>query len=175
MAPAASISHRELTPLIEHLPRYDRYDSRGDAHLGERDFRQALGYLLKSCGDHLLSLVERHGKVLGSDRIATIDVVVDAIGTVLRRLDRDGQIVLAGPADSTIAELEELDTRLILLLEDALQLVRQLASDLPATGWFLRQAPRLLRDLAEFSRTTEERNFLLGLGWESEFTWVNGS
>jgi hypothetical protein len=175
MAPAANISPQEMTFLIEHMPQYHRYRSRRDALAGERSFRQALGRLLKDCGDHLLTVAERHPQMLGEDQMTTIDDLVDAIGAIFRRLDRDGQVTLAGTVDATIAELEELDTRLILLVEEALRLTRQLAEDIPASAWFIRQAPRLLTDFLEFSRTTEERNFLLGLGWESEFTWSNRS
>jgi hypothetical protein len=175
MAPAASISPQELTFLIEHMPQYRRYRSRRDALAGEQQFRQALGRLLKDCGDHLLTVAERHPQILGEDQLTTIDNLVDAIGAIFRRLDRDGLVTLAGTVDATIAELEELDTRLILLVEEALRLTRQLAEDIPASAWFIRQAPRLLKDFTEFSRTTEERNFLLGLGWESEFTWPHRS
>ncbi len=175
MAPAASISPPELTFLIEHLPQYGRYRSRRDALASEQKFRQILGRLLKDCGDHLLTVAERHPQILGDDQLTMIDNLIDAIGAIFRRLDRDGLVTLVVDADTTIAELEELDTRLILLVEEALGLTRQLAEDIPASAWFLRQAPRLLKDLAEFSRTTEERNFLLGLGWESEFTWPRRS
>jgi hypothetical protein len=175
MAPAASISPPELTFLIERLPQYQTYRSRRDALASEQQFRQALGRLLKDCGNHLLTVAERHPQILGNDQLVTIDNLVDAIGSIFRRLDRDGQVTLLENANTTIAELEELDTRLILLVEEALGLTRQLAEDLPAAAWFMRQAPHLLRDLAEFSRTTEERNFLLGLGWESEFTWPRRS
>jgi hypothetical protein len=175
MAPAASISPPELSYLIEQMPQYRRYRSRRDALASEQQFRQALGRLLKDCGDHLLTVAERHPQILGDDQLTTIDKLVDAIGLIFRRLDRDGLVTLVENAEATIAELEELDTRLILLVEEALGLTRQLAEDLPASAWFLRQAPCLLHDLAEFSRTTEERNFLLGLGWESEFTWPRRS
>ncbi len=175
MAPAASISPPELTFLIEQMPQYRRYRSRREALASEQQFRQALGRLLKDCGDHLLSVAERHPQILGDDQLTTIDDLIDAIGAIFRRLDRDGLVTLVENTDTTIAELEELDTRLILLVEQALGLTRQLAENIPASAWFMRQAPCLLQDLAEFSRTTEERNFLLGLGWESEFTWPNRS
>jgi hypothetical protein len=175
MAPAASISPPELTFLIQHMPQYQTYRSRHDAVASEQRFRQALGRLLKDCGDHLLTVAERHPQILGNDQLMTIENLVDSIGAIFRRLDRDGQVTLVETAGTTIAELEELDTRLILLVEEALRLTRLLAEDIPASAWFMRQAPHLLKDLTEFSRTTEERNFLLGLGWESEFTWPRRS
>lgn len=174
MARAASTSPPELTFLLQRLPQYHHYRTRRDALASEQRFRQALARLLKDCGDHLLNVAERHPQILGDDQLATIDGLVDAIGAIFRRLDRDGLVTLVQDADATIMELEELDTRLILLVEEALGLTRQLAEDLPSSAWFMRQAPRLLKDFREFSRTTEERNFLLGLGWESEFSWPDG-
>ena len=47
----------------------------------------------------------------------------------------------------------------------------QLHTDVPAASWFTTDAARLTRGLADFSEMTEERNYLLGLGWESEFTY----
>jgi hypothetical protein len=89
----------------------------------------------------------------------------------LRRLDREGQISLVGDSTATIAELEEIDIRLILLVEEALILVRKLNSRVPSARWFHTDAGLLSRDLAAFNEATEERNYLLGLGWESEFDW----
>jgi hypothetical protein len=44
----------------------------------------------------------------------------------------------------------------------------------PAASWFQTDADRLTIDLACFSEMAEERNYLLGLGWESEFQWTGG-
>jgi hypothetical protein len=171
MTSAARMSPVELTSLIQRMPEYGRYRTRRDAALGERTFRQALGKLLKACGDHLLAIAENHAHLLSDEQEGTIDELVDVIGSIFRRLDREGHVVLVGELDATIAELQELDVRLILLVEQAMRLTRHLAEDLPEAVWFLREAPRLLHDLTDFSQTTEERNYLLGLGWESEFTW----
>ncbi len=171
MTSAARMSPFELTSLIEHMPEYGRYRSRRDAVLGEQSFRHALGRLLKDCGDHLLGIAENHAHLLSDEQEGMIDGLIDVIGSIFRRLDREGQVYLVGEREATIAELEELDVRLILLVEQALRLTRKLADNLPEAAWFLREAPHLLHDLADFSQTTEQRNFLLGLGWESEFSW----
>jgi len=54
-------------------------------------------------------------------------------------------------------------------------LVRNLEMEVPAATWFKNEAARLHSELATFSEMTEERNYLLGLGWESEFTWSSGA
>ncbi len=55
------------------------------------------------------------------------------------------------------------------MVEQALALVRNLGTDVPAASWFQTDADRLSLGLATFSEMAEERNYLLGLGWESEF------
>jgi hypothetical protein len=55
------------------------------------------------------------------------------------------------------------------MIEEAMNLVRDLETEIPAASWFKTEADRLTRDLVDFSEMTEERNYLLGLGWESEF------
>ncbi len=57
------------------------------------------------------------------------------------------------------------------MIEEAMNLVRHLETDVPAASWFKGEAARLTRGLADFSEMTEERNYLLGLGWESEFAY----
>jgi hypothetical protein len=167
---AARISFNELTALMEKMPVYTSYRTEGEAAQAERVFRRALGVLLKECGNHLLNVVEKKSQILSSEQEHMIDALVDRIGLIFRRLDREGVVCLVGDCASTIHELEELDTRLILLVEEALQLVRNLGTEVPAADWFKHDAGRLSHDLADFSEMAEERNYLLGLGWESEFT-----
>ncbi len=126
--------------------------------------------MLKECGNHLLNVVETKSQILGHEHERMIDSLIERIGLIFRRLDREGIVCLVGNCKSTIDELEELDTRLILLVEEALGLVRNLGADVPAADWFQTDANRLSSDLANFSEMAEERNYLLGLGWESEFT-----
>jgi hypothetical protein len=103
-----------------------------------------------------------------------IDILIDKISAIFRRLDREGTVCLVGDCEATIAELEEIDIRLILLVEEALRLVYILTRGVPSQRWFQNEANLLARDLHAFSEATEERNYLLGLGWESEFIWRGG-
>jgi hypothetical protein len=148
-----------MSNLMAKMPAYAAYRTEGDAADAERVFRRALGFLLKECGHHLLTVAEKKGQILNSDMEQTIDTLIDRISLIFRRLDREGLVCLVGNCDTTIHELEE-----------TLGLVRNLETDVPAASWFATEAARLSRGLASFSEMTEERNYLLGLGWESEFT-----
>lgn len=166
---AASLSFAAMGPLMQKMPTYTRYTSLAHAVAAERVYRRALGARLKECGDRLLGVVERKAQIMSAEMEQAIDVLVERIGDIFRRLDREGVVTLVGGSSRTIAEIEQIDSRLVLLIEDVLALVNNLGTDVPATEWFKSEAPRLARDLAEFSKLTEERNYLLGLGWESEF------
>jgi hypothetical protein len=167
--PAATITLHEMTPLLEHLPRYDTYGSRHRAVDHEREFRRSLGMLLRECGNHLLEVAEQRSQMLSQDQEEIIDLLVDHISSIFRRLDREGHVAIAGDAEVTVIELRELDGQLLQLCEDALVLSRDLDLSAPSEAWFRDQAVRLSQDLSDLSRTAEERNYLLGLGWESEF------
>jgi hypothetical protein len=168
MVQAARVGLVELTGVIGQLPSYQGYDRRAEADASESGFRLALGRMLKECGDQLLNIVEKQPNLITSEQHDVIDALVDALGVILRRLNRQGLIRLRGGADDTIAELEELDLRLLLLLEEALSLAAELARCAGVTCRFQAEALRLSRRLAEFGKLAESRNFLLGLGWESE-------
>ncbi len=167
--PAACVSLDELTDVLAHLPTYGLYGSGRRAVDAERGFRRSLGGLLKDCGDHLLTVAERCAPLLTEEQEEILDLLVDHISAIFRRLDREGRVAIAGNPAETVPELEELDGQLLQLAEQALRLTRELDEQHPAEAWFRDQAIRLSQDLADLSRTTEERNFLLGLGWESEF------
>jgi hypothetical protein len=174
MTNPASLSFPEMSNLMAKMPTYSQYRSAEEAAAAERVFRHALGMMLKECGEHLLGIAENKAQILSSDMEQMIDALVDRISLIFRRLDREGVVSLVGNSAATIAELEELDTRLILMIEEAMNLVRNLETDVPAASWFQTDADRLSFDLAVFSEMTEERNYLLGLGWESEFQWTGG-
>ena len=171
MFQTARLSTPAMIDLMERMPAYCTYRGEDEAAAAERVFRHALGGLLKDCGDRLLNVAERKSQLLGAEQNAMIDELIDRISAIFRRLDREGTVCLVGDCHATIAELEELDTRLILLVEESALLVRRLEGGVPANSWFKDEAGQLCRDLETFSEMAEERNYLLGLGWESEFTW----
>ncbi len=171
MMTTARLSSNALIELMERMPAYRTYRTAEDAAAAERTFRHALGLLLKDCGNRLLNVSERKSQYLGAEQNAMIDVLIDRITAIFRRLDREGDVCLVGDCSATIAELEDLDMRLILLVEQATLLVADLEGGVPAATWFQQEAGRLSQGLETFSEMAEERNYLLGLGWESEFTW----
>ena len=175
MTESATLSIPELSSLMDKMPAYRGYRSPEEAAFAEREFRHALGSLLRECGERLLNLVDAKDQIVSGEMEDKIDDLIDRIGLIFRRLDREGVVHLVAGETATIAELEELDTRLILMVEQALGLVRSLGSGVPATSWFQSEAERLSIGLATFSEMAEERNYLLGLGWESEFTLRKGT
>ncbi len=175
MASTASISFPVMTSLLAQMPSYRTYRSADEAAAAERVYRRALGAVLKDCGDHLMSVLERKSQILSSEQERLIGGIVGHITQIFRRLDREGVVCLVGDCQATIAELEDLDTRLILMVEEALALARNLGAEVPAAAWFKNDARRLFHDLDSFSEMAEERNYLLGLGWESEFSWPGRS
>lgn len=174
MTNPASLSFPEMSNLMAKMPVYSQYRSAAEAADAERVFRHALGFMLKECGEHLLGIAENKAQILNSDMEQRIDDLIDRISLIFRRLDREGEICLVGDSAGMIAELEALDTRLILMIEEAMNLVRNLETDVPAASWFQTDADQLIIGLACFSEMAEERNHLLGLGWESEFQWTGG-
>ena len=104
---AAKLSFTEMTSLMEKMPAYSAYRTEHHAADAERIFRRALGMMLKECGDHLLNVVERKAQILSSEHEHLIDSLVDRIGLIFRRLDREGEVCLVGNCDRTINELEE--------------------------------------------------------------------
>ena len=169
MTRSASLSIPELSSLMDKMPIYRSYRSASEAAAAEHEFRHALGALLKECGERLLKIADNKSQILSAAMEEKIDDIVDRIGLIFRRLDREGAVHLVANQATTIAELEDLDIRLILLVEQALGLVRNLGTEVPAASWFQAEADLLSVELAAFSETAEERNYLLGLGWESEF------
>jgi len=175
MASTASVSFPVMTSLLAKMPVYTAYRTESEAAAAERVYRQALGAVLRHCGDHLMTVLERRPQALSGEQEHLISGLVERIARIFRRLDREGVVCLVGDCHATINELEELDARLILMVEQALTLARNLGPDVPAAAWFKDDAGRLGHDLESFSEMAEERNYLLGLGWESEFRWPGRS
>jgi len=163
MSGTATVAYTRLAHVIQRMPSYSCYGSSLRAAAEERAWRLALGRQLKECGDRLLKVVEMQPEIITDEQHDTIDSLVDEIGAIFQRLNRQGQVCLGlGDAD-TVAELEEHDLRLILLIEEAHALVSALARDSRSSSWFGREAQRLSRDLDAIAAVAEERNFLLGL------------
>lgn len=164
MTGTATVAYTRLAHVIQRMPSYACYGSTLRAAAEERTWRLALGRQLKECGDRLLRIVEMQPEIITDEQHETIDGIVDEISAIFRRLNRQGQVHLGLGDTGTVAELEEHDLRLILLIEEAHALVSALARDTRSSSWFGREAARLSRDLGTIGAVAEERNFLLGLG-----------
>lgn len=164
---AATVGFPEMASLIRRMPDYASYGARSEAASEERVWRLALGRLLKDCGDQLLRVVELNAQIITDEQHDTIDALIERISGIFRRLNREGAVCLPAERRAAIAELEELDLRLLVLLEESLALTAALARDARSSSWFAREAVRLGRDLAALGDAAEERNLLLGLGWEA--------
>ena len=117
MSAAATLGFAELTRVIRSMPDYASYAATDGAAAEERAWRVALGCLLKECGDQLLRVVERHPQLITDEQHDTIDTLVERIGGIFRRLNRGGEICLPPDDRGAISELEEIDLRMLALLE----------------------------------------------------------
>jgi hypothetical protein len=167
MTGTATVSFTRLATVIQRMPAYACYGSGRLAAAAERTWRLALGRQLKNCGDRLLRVVESQPELITDEQHGTIDRLIDDISEIFHRLNRSGPVSLRCGDAGVVAELEDLDLRLIVLLEETDALVAALVRDARASSWFGREAERLSRGLAAFGATAEERNLLLGLGWET--------
>jgi len=94
---------------------------------------------------------------------------VTRISELVKHLNRRGAIHLIGNAAETVPRLERQDNSLILLLEEAWTHTVALAEAGAESARFDAAATALASALNRCLEATEERNRLLGLGWESEF------
>lgn len=167
---AATLTQSWMMELFEALPHYYGYHRRTRANHDEATFRLALGQRLQDLGQRLLDGVEARPHLLSPEQHELVDMIADDITTVLKLLNRTGVIELDGDPATVIAELQSVDAELMLLLEslwrDGAAMFRGECEDFdPAFR-------SLAACLEAFLRLAEERNRLLGLGWESEFGWT---
>jgi hypothetical protein len=168
MARAATANPFQMAKLLLALPRYETYLRPQAAMIGERDFRLCLAQLLQNLAGRLLVAVEMRGRAFGPQQYEIIEETAEDLGVLITHLNRRGAIRLARPLQRTVAELGEIDGRLVLLLEQTWRGVHALLQPTVTGDDFLREAQRLGEVLEAFAEASEERNQRLGLGWESE-------
>ncbi len=169
MIQAATLSPSRVAGLLESTPMYRFYWESPTAQEGERDYRAKIGTLLKECAERLLRVTEGHGPMLAREQMDATDALVDRINEVFKLLNRQGTIRLIGDVSRTLPALESQDMQLYMILEGIWLEVEDLARRIADSRGFLATASRLMADLGSFAEAAEERNRLLGLGWESEF------
>ena len=166
---AATLTQSWMLELFAALPQYYGYHRRMNANHDEATFRLAQGQRLQDLGQRLLDGAETRAHLLSEEQHHVVELLTDDITTVLKLLNRSGAIALEGDPETVIPELQTVDAELMLMLEhlwangDAL-----FSHDGPVFDAACRTVAACLES---FLRLAEERNRLLGLGWESEFGW----
>lgn len=169
MIQAATISPARVVKLLDAAPRYRFYWEGPSAQESEKSYRLEIGSLLKECAERLLHVSEADSPLLTREQHESVEDLVEEIGEIFKLLNRQGTIGLIGDISRTVPALERQDLTLYMILERVWMRTEDLAG-LPADSvGFLAEASALRRDLADFVDAAEERNRLLGLGWESEF------
>ncbi len=167
MAAAATLTQPWMLELYDSLPQYFGYHRRTRANHDEAEFRLALGQRLQELGQRLFDGADLRPHLLAREQHDLVELLTEDITTVMKLLNRTGVIHISGEPGETILELQTIDGELLILLErmwtsaDAMYLNE--CSD------FKPAAQSLTICLEAFLRLAEERNNLLGLGWESEF------
>ena len=165
MAATATLTSAGLTPIYETLPSYETYAMHYNAETAESRFRQALASVMRDLCDRMLCFAETEGPILAPQKTEIIDLLVDEIGESLKVMNRRGQIRI--PADTDDIEcLESIDRQLIMVLEHMSASIESLLCDDPAL--FPITASDLTIYINSYSELIEERNRILGMGWESE-------
>jgi len=164
---AATLTRTWMLELFDALPHYYGYHRRMNANHDEAAFRLALGQRLQDLGQRLLDGAEARAHLLSEEQHHVVELVTDDITTVLKLLNRSGAIELAGDPQLVIPELQAVDAELMLLLEHLWANGEEIFShEGPVFDAACRSVAACLES---FLRLAEERNRLLGLGWESEF------
>lgn len=151
------------------LPQYHFYGHVSTAVKNERSFRMSLGQMLQETAERLLNASEARATTMSRHRHECIEEIVDDLGTLITHLNRRGSIQLAGSTTETIETLRDLDNKLIMLLEQVWHMSQAVLRPDCNGEAFDEGVQYLLLMLQAFAETAEERNQLLGLGWESEF------
>ncbi len=167
MVPAATLTPTRMSGIYEALPHYHSYFRRHAANADETEFRLEVGRQLQEMGQQLLDGAEARGHMLGQEQHDLVEMITEDLTTILRLLNRSGVIRMVDDPEITIPQLDTVDRQLILLLE---RLWADTGDLLDADGdRFQEVGADMAGCLAVFLDIAEERNRLLGLGWESEF------
>jgi len=151
------------------LPHYQYYDRRDTAVRTEGSYRLALAAMLREIAGMLLAAMQQRQHELGQQKYEILDTLVENLETLVKVLHRQGAVRLRGDPAETIPELRLLDTELILYLEEAWRLAGRLLGPDIGDRTFRETAGTFMSLLAGLAEAAEQRNQLLGLGWESEF------
>ena len=166
---AARTDPSQMTRIFMSLPQYHFYGHVSTAVKNERSFRLSLGQMLQEIAERLLSTSESRASSMSRHRHECFEELVDDIGALITHLNRRGTLQLAGSVPETLDELRDLDNKLLMLLEQVWYMSQAVLRPDCNGEAFDEGVQYLMLMLQAFAETAEDRNQLLGLGWESEF------
>ena len=127
--------------------------------------------MLQDCAQRLVDFSESQTRCLSNDQLLILENCIDGMHTVYERLYRQGEIRIKTPA--TIESLKQLDNNIIMTLEFVWENISRMMKIIDDKKLFNKTSTIINKTLCALADTTEERNRLLGLGWESELTAKN--
>jgi len=166
---AARTNPSQMTRIFMSLPQYHFYGHGSTAIKHERSFRMSLGYMLQEVAERLLNSSESRGTSMSLHQHESIEEIVEDVGALITHLNRRGTIQLEGRVAETIDTLRDLDNKLIMLLEQVWYMSQAVLRPECNSEAFDEGVQYLTMMMEAFAQTAEDRNQLLGLGWESEF------
>jgi len=167
MAAAATLTQTWMLELYDSLPQYFGYHRRTRANHDEANFRLALGQRLQELGQRLFDGADLRPHLLARKQHDLVEMLTEDITTVMKLLNRTGVIQIAGDPAEAITELQTIDGELLILIERMWLSAEAMYANECID--FQPASQALTICLEAFLRLAEERNSLLGLGWESEF------
>ncbi len=163
MTASAALSSPALVKLLETLPDYAMYDDLDSTHMVESGYRLALGRILKTWGDRILDLAEQPGTSLTRSQGATVDQIMEQIGTCFRQLNAHEMSDCDTSSWRRARPLRQCDSMLLRVVESSQELATELRFREARGLWLERHGDSFHKRLRLAARQLERRNSLLGL------------
>lgn len=168
MFSGARINPSIMSDVLFAMPAYKSYWKPDCADEEEGFYRLTLGTMLKDSAQCLVNLIENPAHILSSGQKTSIENNINMMRGVFEQLHRQGEIQIDNDSKSAIKNLELLDNHTIMLLETVWADVISCLKTVGNKKRFIKVSSSMEKTLQKLAFVTEERNHLLGLGWESE-------
>ena len=166
---AASLDPARMTGILLSLPAYRQYGHRRRAARQEGHFRRALARMVQEIAANLNAARRLHSPALDPEREELLETIAGHLAALVKVMARRGAVRLKGDPREVVPHLRLLDSELIMYLEEAWRLSRRFLRPELGAEDVRDLAGNFFALLAALADTAEQRNQLLGLGWESEF------
>jgi hypothetical protein len=163
---AAKVSTISILEILDNLPDYRQYAVTGKSEEIEHRLRTCLAQTLRELGNQLLFWSAKNETRLGCQKQEILEILADEMAENIKMLNRRGSIKISGDFAGTAIELRELDSQLVMLLEHMSEATKHLISGRITVFATFTQDMSIFLD--SFGELLEERNRLIGMGWESE-------